>query len=306
MTGGRPRSVNIPDFFIAGAPKCGTTALYEYLRGHPQVFMPRKKEPHFFGTDLQAPQFVRDPAEYAELFEDAQPGQRVGDGSVWTLYSSRAAAEIMAVRPDAQFIVMLRNPVEMVYSYHAQRLYNHSEDVADFEAALRLEGERREGRSLPAYVDHTHGLMYSSIARYAEQLERLYARVPRERVLVLLYDDFRVRTAGVFAEVLRFLQVDEGYRPELGVVNASRTVRSAALFHLLHRPSRPVRRAVSALLPAPLRHRVRGKLVELNAVERKRPPITPAAAAMLRDAYRGDVRRLGTLLGRDLAAQWGF
>jgi hypothetical protein len=298
--------VTIPDFFIAGAPKCGTTALYEYLRGHPQVFLPRKKEPHFFGSDLQAPFYVRDPDEYRALFDDAAPGQRVGEASVWYLYSTRAAEEIQAASPGAQFIVTLRNPVEMVYSYHAQRLYNHTEDVADFDAALRLEGERREGRSLPGYVDHVHGLRYFEIARYGEQLERLFRYVDRERVRVLLYDDFRAHTAEVFADVLRFLRVDDGYRPMLGVVNASRTVRSTALFQLLHRPPQAFRTAVSSLVPAPLRRRVRQRLVDLNQVERKRAPLSPAAAGLLRAAYRDDVLRLGALLGRDLAAQWGF
>lgn len=298
--------MSIPDFFIAGAPKCGTTALYEYLRGHPQVFMPRRKEPHFFCSDLQAPYYVRDPGQYRALFDGAQPGQRVGEASVWYLYSERAAAEIQAAAPGAQFIVMLRNPVEMVYSYHSQRLFNHTEDVADFDAALALEDERRHGRRLPARLDHVHGLMYTSIARYGAQLERLFAHVDRERVLVLLYDDFRARTGEVFAQVLRFLAIDEAYRPELQVVNANGRVRSSALFSLLHRPPPSVRAAVSALVPRPLRYRVRSRLVAMNVVREKRPPVSPAAAAFLRDAYRDDVARLGTLLGRDLGALWGF
>jgi hypothetical protein len=295
-----------PDFFIAGAPKCGTTALYEYLRGHPQVFLPRIKEPHFFGTDLSSPFYVRDPARYRALFDGAAPGQRVGEASVWYLYSERAAAEIQAQIPDARFIVMLRNPVEMVYSYYSQRLYNHTEDVLDFEAALALEDERRRGRHLPAHMDHVHGLMYSSIARYGAQLERLLQHVDAARVLVLVYDDFRARTDEALARTLRFLGLDEEYHPELRVVNANKRVRSSTLFELLHYPPAPVRALLSAVVPPALRHRVRRSLVGLNRVPDTRPPISPAAAELLRAAYRDDVARLSALLGRDFRTLWGF
>ena len=298
--------MRLPDFFIAGAPKCGTTALYAYLRGHPQVFMPGKKEPHFFGTDLDAPYFVRDAAAYEALFTGARPDQRVGEASVWYLYSTRAAAEIEAAAPGAQFIVMLRNPVEMVYSYHGQRLYNGTENESEFESALRLEPERRQGLRLPPHLGHAHGLMYSRIARYGEQLERLFAQVGRERVKVLLYDDFRARTGEVFGEVLRFLRVDDGYRPPLDVVNASHRRRSSALFALLHHPPRPIRAAVTTLVPAPLLRQLRGRLVKLNTVPHRRPPVSPGAAGLLREAYRDDVARLSGLLQRDLVKLWRF
>jgi hypothetical protein len=295
-----------PDFFIAGAPKGGTTALYEYLRGHPQLFLPQRKEPHFFGSDLQSRFYVRDRAQYRALFDGAAPGQRIGEASVWYLYSERAAAEIRAEIPDAQFIVMLRNPVEMVYSYHSQRLFNHTEDVRDFDTALALQDERRRGRHLPARMDHLHGLMYSSIARYGEQLERLLQQVDSQRVLVLAYDDFRARTGELLGQTLRFLGVDDEYEPELRVVNENKRVRSSLLFRLLHDPPAPVRAVTSALVPQGFRHRVRKGMMHLNRVREPRAPISPAAAEFLRTAYRDDVARLSTLLGRDFSTLWGF
>jgi hypothetical protein len=114
----------IPDFFIVGAFKSGTTALYDYLRLHPQVFMPFHKEPLFFGDDLSRRYGRMTRAQYEALFADAKAGQRVGEASAWYLYSRSAAREIRGASPQAQIIVMLRNPVDVMYAQHSQLLFN--------------------------------------------------------------------------------------------------------------------------------------------------------------------------------------
>src|SRR5215207_9230182 len=94
----------LPDFFIVGAPKCGTTAMYEYLRQHPSIFMPFHKEPLFFGSDLHHRYGRLTEAEYRALFRAARPDQRVGEASAWYLYSTTSAAEIHAAAEDARII----------------------------------------------------------------------------------------------------------------------------------------------------------------------------------------------------------
>src|SRR5438093_1590857 len=113
-------NIRLPTFFIVGAPRCGTTALYTYLRQHPDLFLPENKEPHFFGSDLYHPGFVRNLDEYLSLFLEAGNKKRAGEASVWYLYSRNAAAEIMAFCPSARIIAMLRNPVDMMYSNYCQ------------------------------------------------------------------------------------------------------------------------------------------------------------------------------------------
>src|SRR4030088_2322138 len=107
----------VPDFFIVGHAKCGTTALYEMLRPHPEIFMPELKEPLYFATDLRARRQRRSAGslpteleEYLALFDRAQPGQRVGEASSSYLWSHQAAANIAALRPDARIIAILREP----------------------------------------------------------------------------------------------------------------------------------------------------------------------------------------------------
>src|SRR6266498_2750548 len=97
-----------PNFFIVGAPKCGTTALYEYLRRHPHIFMPKLKEPHFFALDLGHP-MVKTEVHYASLFADStKEHMRVGEASVYYLYSAVALPAIHAFNPDAKIIAMVR------------------------------------------------------------------------------------------------------------------------------------------------------------------------------------------------------
>lgn len=128
-----------PNFFIVGAPKCGTTAMHIYLRQHPEIFMPEKKESHFFGSDLNSQYFIRDREKYLSLFSEAKDVKRIGEASVWYLYSKQAAYEIKEFSPSASIIIMLRNPVDMLYAQHSQFLYNGNENIASFEDALNAE-----------------------------------------------------------------------------------------------------------------------------------------------------------------------
>ncbi|MFQ5570582.1 MAG: sulfotransferase, partial [Rhodothermales bacterium] len=114
-----------PDFFIVGAPKCGTTAMFRYLQEHPEIYLP-KKEFHHFGSDLRPPNYQgrnRDRAVYLSLFAGVTTEKRIGEASVWYLYSKKAAREIKAFAPEADVIIMLRNPVEMMYSLYSLFLW---------------------------------------------------------------------------------------------------------------------------------------------------------------------------------------
>src|SRR5690349_13337870 len=133
-----------PDFFLVGAPKCGTSLMDTYLARHPDVFM-CSKEPHYFGADLAFNNPPRSLENYLSLFEGSDAAKRVGDSSVWYLWSRTAAAEIKEFAPEASILVMLRNPVSMMHSLHSHLLYTADENIASFEQALAAEPDRREG-----------------------------------------------------------------------------------------------------------------------------------------------------------------
>lgn len=136
-----------PDFFIVGAAKCGTTAMYEYLKEHPEIFMPEDaKEPNYFGSDMNYKSSRLTEEQYLSLFSDAKNEKRIGEASVWYLYSKLAASEIKEFCPSARIIIMLRNPVDMLYSLHSELFYGADEDIEDFKTALNAEEVRKKER----------------------------------------------------------------------------------------------------------------------------------------------------------------
>jgi len=288
-----------PDFFIVGAPKCGTTAMQDYLGQHPDIFMPEMKEAHFFGADLDAPVFFRDEKKYLALFTKAQNERRVGEASVYYLYSKRAATEIKAFAPDASIIAMLRNPVEMIYSLHSQRLYNGNEDIEDFEAALDAEEDRKRGLRLPKDRHLLAGLFYRDVAKYSDQLQRYIETFGREKLKVIIFDELKRNTAEVYKDTCLFLGVDPTFNPLIRVINGNKGVRSVTYRNIIFRPS-VLRTVARRVIPDTPRRKIIKVLERVNLKYEERPPMNPELKQRLKEEFRPEVEKLSHLLGRDL------
>lgn len=297
-----------PDFFIVGAPRTGTTFMFDYLGQHPQVFVPATKEPQFFATDLDsgndvdAVTFMRDRDEYLALFRGARPDQLTGEASTWYLYSRAAAANIRAANLDARIIAMLRDPVQMLYSLHGRRVYAGSEDINDFGAALAAEEDRRRGARIPANARNVKAFFYRDVGRYSEQVKRYVDTFGRQRVHIVIFEDFVADPAATYRSVLEFLGVDPDFEPRLDVVNAGASRRSQRLHRLLFAP-RMIRLA-RRIVPTPVRSTVGRALDRVNSRPQRRAPLDPDVAARLRAELLPDIERLGSMIGRDLAAVW--
>lgn len=291
---------------MVGAPKSGTTAMYEYLRSHPSLYLPKRKELRYFGRDLD----IRDrdaltEAQYLAHFGAAPPGSRIGTAYVWYLFSASAAREIAEFSPDARVIVMLRDPVDMLPALHGEHLSNGNEDIADFTAALDAETDRRAGRRIPPHAHLPQGLWYSQVPRYSEQLERYLEVFGRDRVHVVVFDDFATDPAAAYRETLRFLDVSVDHRPEsFRVVNPSHRTRSEHLRHFLARPPRVLRQVIHHVVPPGVRRRAYERAKRANVVVAPRPPMPEATRRRLRAEFRAEVERVSGLLGRDLGALW--
>ena len=294
-----------PDFFIVGAPKCGTTAMQKYLRQHPEIFMPERMEMHFFGSDLRLNRgTVRQRAEYLSFFSPATAEKRVGEKSVWYLYSTRAAEEIREFSPTARIVIMLRNPVDMLYSLHSQFLYNGNEDIEDFRLALDAEEDRKRGRRIPGTVIHVPGLFYRETVKFADQVRRYFDAFGRENVYSVIFDDFKDDPAGVYDQMLRFLDVAGGFRPTFGLVNPNKRVRSRVVRRFLGEPPDILRRAGRAMLPSGLRGSLSRFVVKVgrraNTRYERRKPMGAELRSRLLKELTPEVARLSEVLGRDL------
>jgi hypothetical protein len=242
--------------------------------------------------------------DYLErYFSDTGGAVRVGDGSVWYLYTRKAAEEIRAWCPDARIIVLLRDPTEMLHSLHSQLVFNGDEDIDDFAAALDAEEDRRRGRRIPPGASCAEILFYRDIADYATQVSRFLDAFPADQVRILLFEDFVEDTPAAYRDTLEFLGVDPSFRPRLGVVNPNKVVRTRAAHEFLRRPPSLVRRVARAIVPSTRsRDALRRRLMRLNTRFVRRPGMDPTLRATLRRELAPGVRRLGEILGRDLRA----
>jgi hypothetical protein len=313
-----PGEKPLPEFFLVGHPKCGTTALYEMLMHHPEIHLPQSKEPWFFATELLTrtpPRPTGTPRtldEYRDWFDGAQPGQRIGEASAMYLWSRVAAENIAAVRPDAKIIAIFREPAAFLRSLHLEWVQIYVETETDLRAALALEGERRAGRGVGRHSYWPQALLYSDYIRYVEQLERYRAVFPPEQMLVLIYDDFRADNEATLKRVLRFLEVDDDVALPRREANPTVKVRWRALHEAVHAVSvghGPVSHAVKGAVKSVTSHRLRRRALDLT---QKRlvftRPEEPDHELMqeLRRRYRPEVVALGEYLGRDLSGLWGY
>lgn len=295
---GRPQR-SLPDFFIVGAPKCGTTSLAYYLRQHPGVFIPGRKEPHYFGKDLNGWRPFSGVEEYLALFEDAG-GRLCGEASTWYLYSHSAAEEIHDHNPQARIIVMVRDPVDVIASLHNQLLHDgYHEDLEDLAAALAAEPDRRAGRRIPASCRRPEALQYTEVVRFAPQIRRYHETFGADRVHVVVFDDLRTRTLGVYRAVLDFLSVDTAFVPDLEIRNRSKRTRSRRLHAAMRSP---VMRRLARVAPESTRTTVRNTVQRVNTQFAPRAPLDRAVEMRLRDRLAPEVRALEELLDRDLSA----
>jgi hypothetical protein len=179
-----------PNFFIVGAPKCGTSSLINTLRWHPNVYVPLSYEPQFFSTDFKE---IRDytTETYLGLFSGVTDKHlAVGEKSVIYLYSQEATKNILEFDPQARLIVMLRNPVDLVYSWHAQLYYSFLEDIEDFAAAWAAQEKRAVGQLLPSRCPIPFALQYREIGLLGKYLRQLLQDAPREQIKIIFMEVF--------------------------------------------------------------------------------------------------------------------
>ena len=294
-----------PNFFIIGAPKCGTTALSEYLRLHKQVYISDPKEIHHFCDDFPGMKEVNNINEYLSIFQQANSKHiAVGEASVWYLYSKVAVREIFNFNPDAKLIIMLRNPVDLVYSMHAQDLNSVDENVIDFKESWLLQDERLAGRHIPKHCREALKLQYRDVGKLGEQLERVYNVFPKDQVKLIFFEDFSSNTRKVYEDVLGFLNVPITSTPEsFYPVNKNTVNRNAAVAVFTARPPKIL---VNLLLKFKILlgiHRLGllDRIRDINYKERPRQQLEKVFRGEIIDYFRPDVEKLSRLSSIDLS-----
>ncbi len=297
-----------PNFFIIGAPRSGTTALFEYLKSHPDILCSCPKEPNFFNTDLNLPRDQR-MCTVEDYINICFPRLRqrlwktAGEGSVLYLFSKKAVPEILRYNPEAKFIVLLRSPLATAPSYYLLYRFLGTEDAPDFEKAWRLQDARRNGLfipDMPDWIREPRVLQYGDIFQLGKQMQRFYQLISQERALIIMWDYFRQNPKEVYEKVLRFLGVPSDGRSDFPAINRSRMWKANFIAPLL------CRKFFEPLFwrkPLPLVQKTKEKLGikrRFNILPRVKDLLGPAAysllvkhapSAKIRDEFRNELRK---------------
>ena len=287
-----------PNFLIVGAPKCGTTAMWKYLQDHPDVFLSPRKDMHYFGSDLQFTKRQRfSQTEYLHFFREATE-KAVGEASVWYLYSKNAAAEIHRFDPSMKIIIMLRDPVQMMYAHYTQMRFNGlgDENLTTFEEALDAEEDRKQGRRIPKENTLPQALFYREIGKLAEQIQRYQQFFPPEQILYLFQEDMKDKMAQMYRETLSFLQVDPNHPMDFPRINRHKVVR----FEWVRKSISIIPQSFKQKLPVSARKHLSKRIRKINSKHAKRAPLQPDLAQILRKERAEDILFLSQTTGRDL------
>jgi len=288
-----------PNLFIVGAMKCGTTAWYEYLSSHPNIFMPDLKEPGFFAFDLPKWRDTQTEAEYSALFADSGSAKLIGDASPIYLMSNRAAQAIRDYNPAAKILIFLRDQEDYLPSLHNLNRLEFAEDIEDFEKAWRLSG-RRSPETIPAGVE-PRVLDYEAMGRFHEQVARYLNEFGADRVRIFWYRDWVADPRATYAAILRFLDLEDDGRIEFPVVNRGIRFRARWLVRALYDPPKSIGKIVRLFKRATgMQRETQDKLVK-NTVRLLKTPgyrkeISPKLREEIRRYYAEDNRRLNDLI----------
>lgn len=297
----------IPNFFIIGAPRTGTTALHEYLRQHPDIFVPYKKEIHYFGTDLSLTQYNRNikgltEEKYLSFFKNVKNETAIGEASVWYLFSKEAAKEIYKFNPESRIIIMLRNPVEMIYSLHRQNVYGKHEHIVDFKKALKAEPHRKKGLKLTQTTFIKESGLYTEIALYYDQVRRYIEVFPRNKIKIIIFNDFKNNTKRIYQEVLEFLEVDYTFQIEHKIINPNKEFKIKFFENFIRNMPDFIKIIFRIVLPDKrLRRKLWCKFRDFNTQYKKRSPLNSQLRKELTKKFEEDVIKLEKLLNIDLS-----
>ena len=300
----------IPDFLIIGAGKCGTTSLYMYLKQHPEIFVPRIKEPNFYGYENRSPEdfgeglamkthFIESVTQfpaYIDLFKDASPGQVKGEMSNTYMYHEQAPRRIKHYNPDMKLIAILRQPAGRLYSRYLHLARENrlpSNDFSDVKNKNSIWWRRNDLVK--------EGFYFKNLSPY-------FKMFPRENIKIYLYEDLNERAADVLRDIFHFLNVNSDFQPDLTTrFNQSGIIKNKIL-NSIYGQKGLVTTGLKRLFPTSLVERLKQNSLVQKALNnlrgknlRKPKPDPDVWNWLTRDVYGDDIRKLQELIGKDLS-----
>ena len=287
----------LPNFLIIGAPKAGTTTLYNYLKQHPQIYMSSIKEPHFFsyGCDNKPTtklSFISNWEEYQTLFQKVSEQTAIGEASTSYLYHPRAAERIHHYLPNAQLIAILRDPAESTYSkflmdYRWQfDIYSQRNPLEDFAQAIKQS---------PAV--QRSGLYYKKLQCY-------FALFNKKQLKICLFEDLKREPNALLQDIFQFLEVDEKFcvNKSIPVYNSGGVPKNKIIYTSLNKLRKKFNTTLSPFVPDSFHKPIYNFYFSLRNLNLVKPPLLPLEMRrQLIEIFREDILQLQDFLQRDLS-----
>ncbi|MGD9052605.1 MAG: sulfotransferase [Desulfobacterales bacterium] len=304
-----------PNLFIVGHPRTGTSALHDALDQHPDIFMSIPKEPVYFAKDLHAesdlfhkkPKYFhfRSENQYLKIFKQWAHEKIAGESTAVYLYSKKAAREIHTFNSEAKIIMVFREPVSWLSSYHAKAIQIIGENQPEIKEAVILENERKKGHYLSEKVMAPSMLYYSDFIKFYKQIKRYTDLFDTANIKIIIYDDFKTDNPKIYKEILEFLEVDHDFSPRFKKVNISRTnAKWPIVQHILQYPYL-IKLAIK-VLPRNLFSKLSSTYWESFFEDEKTTQIDADFRFELMHKFKPEVHSLSEFLNRDLIKLWGY
>ena len=283
-----------PNFFIIGAPKCGTTSMSVYLSSHPDIIISDPKEPHYFSDDINNGG-IRDMKVYLDCFSsDDKKVNAIGEASTLYLYSKVAVPNILKFNKDVRFIVMLRNPKEVAYSYHQLALKMFGETETDFQIAWDLLNDRELGKHVPASCPDNKLICYGNISKFGEQIQQLLSIVDHKKVYFVFFEDLYKNPQKEFQSVLKFLNLESNHHTNFAIHNPTHRIKNPLVTKMVNRAL-----GIKKTMGIKKQFGIANKIHSSN-IKKKKPQVLNNQLLMkMNEFYHDDIKLLSTLLDKD-------
>ncbi|WP_228060787.1 MULTISPECIES: sulfotransferase family protein [unclassified Coleofasciculus] len=297
----------MPNFLIIGAAKAGTTALYRYLKQHPQIYMSSLKETQFFvfleeenlnfnanEPFLRKYQQIKDIESYRNLFKKASQEIAIGEVSPWYIYLPNIPSKIKHYILDVKLIAMLRDPVERAYSNFLHSVRDDLEPInVDFVQAMELESKRILKNWSPRFHYKQKGFYYVQMKRYFDLFEP-------EQIRVYIYEDFKKKQISVLQDIYKFLGVDDKFVPDNSTKYNDSRIPISRVYNKIMLRANPADSILGSIIPPSLRNKIKNKLININLSDQK-PYLPVVVRRKFVEEYREDILKLQDLIQMDLS-----
>lgn len=309
--------MKLPNFFIVGSAKSGTTSIYNYLKQHPDIFMSPIKETHHFSTDIDSSKFrpdyaanlninidswlngdqkkeifhafVKDWDKYLKLFKNSENQKAIGEVTNSYLYSKEAAKNIRSKFPEGKIIMILRNPVERAFSHFLMDLKSGLETGSFLEAFKKDMAKSNKGWGISN--------VYYEIGMYYEQVKRYLTIFPQEQIKIILYDDYRNDAIKTLKEICNFLNIDSNFEFEFSKEHNKAMIPKSGAVALMMR-QKGLKAFAKKIFPKSWKNII-SKIFFTN---KNLPKLSVDDRKYLIELYKEDIQKLSQLINRDLTS----